>query len=145
MFKFFIVLSAFCLTAVSALADGPVTPAGTSASTAAVVQGATGGVSLGTKPGSLTIVPLDVSSVTTGSIAVTALATGHAAAGGWLATANVCGICVDQVTTAGTATGTPSTSACVGANQPFYLVPNGHAVSVNSACSGVSFAGEGLQ
>jgi hypothetical protein len=92
-----------------------------------------------------TIVALDVSSVTTGGTAVTALATGHATAGGYLVTANAAGICVDQVTTAGTVTGTPSTTACVAQNQPFYLVPANHAVSVNSSASTVSFGGEGLQ
>jgi len=99
----------------------------------------------GTSEGSRTIVALDVSSVTTASTAVTALAAGHATAGGWLVTANAAGICVDQHTTAGTVTGTPSSTACVAANTPYYLVPNTGAVSVNSTASSVAFAGEGLQ
>jgi len=98
-----------------------------------------------TKPGGLTIIPLDIATVTTGGTAVTALNAGHAAAGGWLATANSAGICVDQVTTAGTTTGTPSSTGCVAQNVPFYLVPSTHAVSVNSSGSSVSLGGEGLQ
>jgi hypothetical protein len=97
-----------------------------------------------TVPGSLTIIPLAVSAVTTGGTAVTAIATNGASAGGTLVTANAAGICVDQVTTAGTVTGTPSTTVCVAQNVPYYLVPNTHAVSVNSASSSVAFAGWGL-
>ena len=96
-------------------------------------------------PANRTIVPLDISSVTTGGVAVTALSAGHATAGGWIMTANKAGICVDQTTTAGTVTGTPSTTGCVAGNAPFYLVPSSHAVSVNSSASSVSFGGEGLQ
>lgn len=95
-------------------------------------------------PGPRTIIPLDVSSVTTGGTAVTALAAGHAMAGGFVETANVAGICVDQHTAAGTVTGTPSTTACVATNVPFYIVPSAGAVSVNSSASSVSFGGEGL-
>ena len=94
-------------------------------------------------PGTVTIVPLAVSSVTTGGTAVTALAAGGASAGGFLVTANAAGICVDQTTTAGTVTGTPSTTVCVAQNVPYFLTPNGHAVSVNSSSSSVAFAGQG--
>ena len=100
---------------------------------------------VGTKSSALTIVPLDVSSVTTGGTAVTALNAGHATAGGFIVTANAAGICVDQRTTAGTATGTPSSTTCVAQNQVFNLVPNPGAVSVNSTASSVPFGGEGLQ
>ena len=93
---------------------------------------------------SLVIVPLDASTVTTGGTAVTALNATHAARGGYLVTVNTAGICVDQQTTAGTATGTPPSTACVLANQPFYLVPNGNPVSVNSSASSVIFSGEGF-
>lgn len=95
------------------------------------------------KPAARTIVLLDVSAVTTGSIAVTALAAGHATAGGVLVTANAAGMCIDQHTTAGTVTGTPSTTICVPQNVVFNLVPNSGAVSVNSTAA-ISFGGEGL-
>jgi hypothetical protein len=95
-------------------------------------------------PGPRTIIPLDVSSVTTGGTAVTALTAGHATAGGFISTNNAAGLCVDQHTTAGTATGTPSTTVCVAVNVPFYLVPTAAAVSVNSSGSGVALGGEGL-
>lgn len=98
-----------------------------------------------TKPGPYTIVPLDVATVTTGSTAVTALTAGHATAGGFIMTANAAGICVDQHTTAGTATGTPSTTTCVPQNLVFSLVPSVSAVSVNSTASSVALGGEGLQ
>ncbi|MDR3533957.1 MAG: hypothetical protein P4L90_25755 [Rhodopila sp.] len=109
------------------------------------IQYGPGGGSSGsvtTKPTPLTIVPLDASSVTG---ATTVLTTGHATAGGFLVTANAAGICVDQQTAAGTVTGTPSSTVCVPQNTPFQLVPNSHAVSVNSTASGVAVGGEGLQ
>jgi len=98
-----------------------------------------------TKITSLTVVPLDVGTVATGGTAVTALAAGHATAGGFVGTSNAAGICVDQYQTAGTVTGTPSTTWCVYPGQPYALVPSTHAVSVNSTASGVSIVGEGLQ
>jgi hypothetical protein len=98
-----------------------------------------------TTPNSRVVVPLDVATVTTGSTAVNALSAGHATAGGFLITTNAAGICVDQHTTAGTVTGTPSSTICVAQNQVYQLVPNTGAVSVNSTASGVSIAGEGLQ
>lgn len=116
-------------------------PPGTSSGT----QDTTGNACVTSAPGTRTIIPLDVSTVTTGGTAVTALNAGHATAGGYLITANSAGICVDQSTTAGDVTGTPSTTACVAANVPFYLAPTNNAVSVNSTASSVSFAGEGLQ
>ncbi len=89
------------------------------------------------------IIPLDASTVVTGGTAITALNVGHALHGGTLATSNAAGMCVDQTQTAGTATGTPSTTVCVPASTPFYLVPNNHSVSVNSTGSGVSIGGWG--
>lgn len=95
------------------------------------------------KPAARTVVPLDVSAVTTGATAVTALAAGHATAGGILATANAAGMCIDQHTTAGTVTGTPSTTICVLQNVVFNLIPSTAAVSVNSTAA-IAFGGEGL-
>jgi hypothetical protein len=96
-----------------------------------------------TKPGSRAIIPLDVSVVTTGGTAVTALTAGHAAAGGFIVTNNPAGMCVDQSTTAGTVNGTPSTTVCVLQFESFPLTPNGGAVSVNSTGSGVAISGQG--
>jgi len=107
--------------------------------------GGGGGGAVTTTPGQRTIVLLDVSTVTTGGTAVTALATGHASAGGFIVTSNAAGLCVDQYQTAGTVTGTPSSTACVAMNVPYQLVPSAHAVSVNSTASGVALGGEGLQ
>lgn len=90
------------------------------------------------------IIPLTTSTVTTGGTAVTAIAAPGARCGGYLVTANAAGICVDQATTAGTVTGTPSTTSCVGAGTAFYLVPSVNPVSVNSASSSVNFSGVGL-
>lgn len=95
------------------------------------------------KPAARTIILLDVSAVATASTAVTALAAGHATAGGILVTANAAGMCIDQHTTAGTVTGTPSTTMCVPQNVVFNLVPNSGAVSVN-ATAAIAFGGEGL-
>ncbi len=97
------------------------------------------------KIGPFTIIPLDVATVTTGQTAITALVATHASGGGFIITSNTAGICVDQTTTAGYATGSPSTTTCVAANQPYYLVPSGGAVSVNSTASSVALAGWGLQ
>lgn len=91
-----------------------------------------------------TSVPLDIATVTTGGTAVTALAACNAIApGAWIVTANAAGMCIDQFTTAGTATGVPSTTTCVGTNQPFFLTPSIKAVSVNSTASGVLISGQG--
>lgn len=90
------------------------------------------------------IIPLDAASVTVGGTAVNALKAGNARCGGWIVTSATAGICVDQTTSAGTATGTPSTTACVGQNVPFYLVPSANAVSVNSTGSSVALGGEGV-
>lgn len=95
------------------------------------------------KPAARTIIPLDVSAIVTGGTAVTALTAGHATAGGIIITANAAGICVDQHTTAGTVTGTPSTTMCVPQNIVFNLVPNSGAVSVNSTAA-AALGGEGL-
>lgn len=98
------------------------------------------------QPTPRTLVPLDIATVSTGGTAVTALNAGHATAGGSLMTANSAGICVDQIAAnAGTVTGTPSSTQCVGQNVLFNLVPSNRAVSVNSTGSNVLFAGQGLQ
>jgi hypothetical protein len=115
--------------------------AGTPSPAVVSVQGVAGGTAQPTKPGTLTIVPLDVAVVTTGGTAVTALTMGHATAGGFLVTSNAAGICVNQQGAAGTSTA--GGTVCVAQNQMYTLVPNGNAVSVNSTAA-VAIGGEGL-
>ena len=97
-------------------------------------------------PGPRTIVPLDVSTVTTGGTAVTALATGHKTAGGFLynpigATINLC------INEQGTASGTTSAGAltCIQPGQAYTLAPSAGAVSVITSDSSHPFSGYGLQ
>ena len=87
---------------------------------------------------------LDASTVVTGGTPIIALISGHALCGGWLVTSNAAGICVDEAQPAGVATGTPSSTTCVGANTAFYLVPTKNTIYVNSTGSNVSIAGVGL-
>jgi hypothetical protein len=96
-------------------------------------------------PGLLTIVPLDVSTVTTGGTAVTALAAGHRNKGGWLQNPKAAGadLCVNEQ---GTATGTVSagSTTCIAAGQSYSLTPNAGAVSVVSSDSAHPFSGMGF-
>lgn len=98
-----------------------------------------------TSPGQRTIVPLDVSTVTTGGTAVTALTAGHRTAGGFLynpigATINLC------INEQGTASGTTSAGAltCIQPGQPYTLAPAAGAVSVITSDSAHPFSGYGL-
>lgn len=97
------------------------------------------------KPAPLTIVPLDVSTVTTGGTAVTALAAGHRAAGGFIqnppsATVNLC------INEQGAASGTTSAGAttCIVPGQSYTLTSAAGAVSVISSDSAHPFSGYGL-
>jgi hypothetical protein len=96
-------------------------------------------------PGLRTIVPLDVSSVTTGGIAVIALTAGHRTKGGWLQNpkAAAADLCVNEI---GTATGTASAgnTTCVGAGQSYNLTPSAGAVSVITSDSAHPFSGMGF-
>lgn len=90
--------------------------------------------------------PLDVSTVTTGGTAVTALIAGHRSAGGWIqnpptATINLC------INETGTASGTTSAGAttCITPGQSYILSPSSAPVSVISSDSAHPFAGLGLQ
>ena len=94
-------------------------------------------------PGSLTVVALDIASVTTGGVAVNALSATHAARGGYVITAHAAGICVNVLGSAGTAT-TGSTT-CVPSNTPYRIPPTATAVSVNSSASSVLIAGYGYE
>lgn len=97
-------------------------------------------------PGNVTLVPLDVSTVTTGGTAVTALSAGHRSAGGWLqnppsATVN---LCINEI---GTASGTTSAgnTTCIVPGQTYVLAPSGNGVSVISSDNSHAFAGQGWQ
>lgn len=127
------------------MAGGGTAP-GTPGATAQSVQGVPGGVAVPTKPGALTIVPLDVATVTTGGSAVTALTAGHRTAGGWLfnpttATINLC------INEQGTASGTTSSNAttCIAPGQTYMLTATAGAVSVISSNSAHAFSGMGWQ
>jgi len=96
--------------------------------------------------GSLTIVALDIATVTTGGTAVTALTAGHRTAGGWLqnpATATIF-MCINEI---GTATGTSSSgnTTCIAPGQSYNLAPSANAVSVITSDSAHPFAGQGWQ
>ncbi len=96
-------------------------------------------------PAARTIVPLDISTVTTGGTAVTALNSGHRTAGGWLlnpigATINLC------INEQSTASGTTSAGAltCIQPGQSYSLTPSAAAVSVITSDSSHPFSGMGL-
>ena len=108
------------------------------------LTGGSGGA-VTTNPGVRTIVPLDISTVTTGGNAVTALNAGHRTAGGFLL--NPIGatfaLCINEQ---GTASGTTSAGAltCVQPGQSYTLTPAGTAVSVITSDSSHPFSGYGL-
>jgi hypothetical protein len=98
-----------------------------------------------TTQGALTIVALDVATVTTGGTAVTASAAGHHNKGGWIlnpstATVNLC------INEQATASGTTSAGAltCIVPGQKYNFTPNAtSAVSVVSSDSTHAFSGQG--
>jgi hypothetical protein len=90
--------------------------------------------------------PLDISTVTTGGTAVTAINAGHRSAGGWIqnpptATVNLC------INEAGVASGTTTAGSlvCIIPGQTYVLTPNSGSVSVVSSDSAHPFGGLGLQ
>lgn len=102
-----------------------------------------GGVT--TTPGQRTIVALDVSTVTTGGTAVTALTAGHRTAGGFLT--NPKGATIDLcINEQATASGTTSAAGltCISPGGTYNLVPTSTAVSVITSDSSHPFSGEGL-
>lgn len=98
------------------------------------------------KPAQKTIVALDISTVTTGGTAVTALSAGHRTGGGWIQnppTATIA-LCINE---AGTASGTTSSGSttCILPGITYTLIPAAGAVSVISSDSSHAFSGYGLQ
>jgi hypothetical protein len=98
-----------------------------------------------TMPTPLTIYPLDVSTVTTGGTAVTAIAAGGHARGGFImnpvgAAQNLC------INEAGTSTTTAGGSiVCIAAGVVYTLSPSNGPVSVISSDSAHPFSGYGLK
>jgi hypothetical protein len=96
--------------------------------------------------GPQTINPLDVATVTTGGVAVTAINAGHRSAGGWIqnpSTATV-GLCINEL---GPASGTTSAgnTTCIAPGIIYPVTPNSGPVSVISSDSAHPFSGYGLQ
>ena len=96
--------------------------------------------------GSLTIVPLDVATITSPNTAVTALSAGHATGGGWIQNPDSAAfdICINQV---GTASGTTSSGSttCIQPAQTYLITPSTGAVSVVSVDGAHNFSGYGYQ
>lgn len=109
------------------------------------VTGGGSGGSVLSKPAPLTIIPLDISTVTTGGTAVTALTAGHRTAGGFLTNpkAATIDLCVNEQ---GVASGTTTFGAliCVPPGGSYNLVPAAGAVSVITSDSSHPFGGEGM-
>lgn len=99
-----------------------------------------------TVPGTLTIVPLDISTVTTGGTAVTALNAGHRSAGGWIqnpGAPNTVNLCINE---RGTAVGSTSAgdTTCISPGQSYNLTASPGTVSVITSDSSHPFSGYGL-
>lgn len=108
------------------------------------VDPTTGTAPGGTVPGKVTLVPLDVATVTTGGTAVTALTVNHRTRGGWLynpANATI-SLCINEVATA-SGTATAGSLICISADRTYTLAPSANAVSVVTSDSAHPFAGYG--
>jgi hypothetical protein len=109
-----------------------------------VTGGALG--TIATKPAALTILPLDIATVTTGGTAVVAITAGHRTAGAWLqnpptATIN---LCYNELTTA-SGTTTAGSLICIVPGQSAVLSPSALGVSVITSDSSHAFGGYALQ
>jgi len=96
-----------------------------------------------TKPGTYTLVPLDVSTLTTTNTAYNVLSAGHCTAGGFIVTTNSSGMIVNQITTATTVVG--GSNIFVAANTTYEIIPTGNALSAITSGSSVAVSGYGLQ
>ena len=97
-----------------------------------------------TTPASVTLIPLDAASVTTGGTAVTALAAAHRNKGGWLvnpSTATVA-LCINEIATAAGTTSAGNLT-CIAPGQTYLLSPSPNAVSVVTSDSAHAFSGYG--
>jgi len=87
---------------------------------------------------------LDVATVTTGGTAVTALAAGNAAKGGFIKAVSAI-LCIrDSTGTAGTVDGVAGTT-CIAVGQTYMLPPQVGAISVNSSTAGAIIGGRGYK
>lgn len=121
--------------------------AGTPAGGVVSIQGVSSGTTIPVTmtPGVRTIVALDISTVTTGGTAVTALTAGHRTAGGFLT--NPKGATIDLcINEQGTASGATSSGAltCIPPGGTYNLTPAAGAVSVITSDSSHPFSGQGL-
>jgi hypothetical protein len=105
----------------------------------------TGGSSGTVTPGMLTIVPLDVATVTTGGTAVTALNAGHRNKGGFLTNPSgaTVALCINEQTTA-SGTTTAGGLICIPPGWTYQLQPSALGVSVVTSDSSHPFGGEGF-
>lgn len=159
MNRHYVALAGVLLCATPACADQFVTPLGGPSSGVVVERrvGTSGSVNVpvdesnplpvtvtGATPGSRTIVPLDVATVTTGGTAVTALTAGHRSAGGFIQNPGAVSLCINEI---GTAAGTTSAgnTTCIAQGQTYNLSATTGAVSVISSDSAHPFSGYGLQ
>ena len=99
-----------------------------------------------TVPGTMILVPLDIAIVTTGGVAVTAIAAGNRVAGGWImnpASATI-NLCINEM---GTAVGTTSAGnvTCIVPGQTYTVTPGIGPVSVISSDSAHPFSGMGYK
>lgn len=97
-----------------------------------------------TFPGPRTVYPLDISTVTTGGTAVTALNVGHRTAGGWLynPTTATIALCINELATASGTTSQGSLT-CISPGTAYVLVPGNGSVSVVTSDSDHPFSGQG--
>ena len=99
-----------------------------------------------TVPGPVTLVPLDVATVTTGATAVIALQPGNKTGGGWIKNpeGSAQPLCINEL---GTASGTVSSGStvCIAAGATYTLTPSIGSVSVVSSDSAHPFAGLGIK
>lgn len=127
-------------------AGGVVSVQGVSGGTAVpvTISGGSGG-DVTTTPGERTIIALDISTVTTGGVAVTALTAGHRTAGGFLVNpkAATIDLCINEQTTA-SGTTTVGGLVCIPPGGSYNLTPSALAVSVITSDSTHPFGGEGL-
>lgn len=94
-----------------------------------------------TTPGPVTLAPLDVSTVTTGGTAVTAIVAGGRTAGGWIANPASASapLCISELATATTTSA--GTTTCIAAGTSYVVAPANGPVSVNSTAAGLVFSG----
>jgi hypothetical protein len=98
-----------------------------------------------TVPGTLQIVPLDISIVTTGGTAVQALAPGPRTVGGWIQNPpapNAVNLCIAETAVAAGTTSAGNTT-CILPGQSYVLTPSPSPVSVISSDSAHAFSGQG--